>query len=69
MNLQLNMSYFELGTPFFEGIYEVHHLPMPVALQDNISYHIYKSAHMVYLNLTVLKELHENVSKFIVSTH
>ncbi len=69
LKVQLNMSYFDLGTPFFEGIYEMHHLPMPAALQKNISYNIYNSGHMVYLNLPSLKELHENVKKFINDTH
>ena len=26
----------------------MHHLPMPDALQSNISYHYYESGHMVY---------------------
>ena len=69
LKVQLNMSYFDLGTPFFEGIYEMQHLPMPVELQDNISYHIYKSGHMVYLNIPALKDLHDNVAKFIGSTN
>ncbi len=69
LKVQLNMSYFDLGTPFFEGIYEMHHLPMPVELQDNISYNIYKSGHMVYLNIPILKELHDNVANFINDTH
>ena len=63
------MSYFDLGTPYFEGIYEMRHLPMPVELQKNITYNIYKSGHMVYLNMQALKELHDNVAKFINSTH
>ncbi|MEP6713377.1 MAG: hypothetical protein ABJA37_13205 [Ferruginibacter sp.] len=69
LKVQLNMSYFDLGTPYFEGIYEMHHLPMPVELQNNISYNIYKSGHMVYLNLPSLKELHDNVAKFISDSH
>ena len=69
LKVQLNMSYYDLGTPFFEGIYEMQHLPMPVQLQDNISYNLYKSGHMVYLNIPVLKELHDNVAKFILNTN
>ena len=69
LKVQLNMSYFDLGTPFFEGMYEMHHLPMPAELQKNISYEIYNSGHMVYLNLPSLKQLHDNVAKFIGDTH
>ena len=69
LKVQLNMSYFDLGTPFFESIYEMHHLPMPAELQKNISYEIYNSGHMVYLNIPSLKQLHDNVAKFINDTH
>ena len=69
LKVMLNMGYFDLGTPYYEGIYEMHHLPMDPALQKNISYALYKSGHMVYLNIPSLKELHDNVAKFIADTH
>ncbi len=69
MKVMLNMGYFDLATPYFEGIYEMNHLPMPVSLQKNISYFFYKSGHMVYLNHESHKMLHDNVTKFIADTH
>ncbi len=69
LKVMLNMGYFDLGTPYYEGIYEMHHLPMDPALQKNISYAFYKSGHMVYLHIPSLKELHDNVAKFIAETH
>ena len=30
-------GYYDLATPFFEGMYEMHHLPIPKDLQENIS--------------------------------
>lgn len=69
MKVMLNMGYFDLGTPFFEGEYEMRHLPMPAALQKNISYAYYHSGHMVYLNIPSLKKLHDNTAKFIEDTH
>ncbi len=68
LKVMLNMGYFDLGTPYFEGIYEMHHLPMPVSLQKNIEYDFYNSGHMVYLHPESLKQLHDNVAKFIRST-
>ena len=68
LKVMLNMGYFDLATPYFEGIYEMHHLPIPVSLQKNISYAFYKSGHMVYLNPGSHKELHDNVAKFIKDT-
>src|SRR6185312_15091037 len=69
LKVMLNMGYFDLVTPFFEGEYEMHHLPIPADLQKNISFAHYYSGHMVYLHQTALKEMHDNVAKFINSTH
>lgn len=69
MKVMLNMGYFDLGTPYFEGIYEMKHLPMPKTLQKNIEYETYESGHMVYLHPESLKLLHDNVAEFINSTH
>jgi carboxypeptidase C (cathepsin A) len=68
LKVMLNAGYFDLATPYFEGIYEMHHLPMPVTLQKNISYAFYKSGHMVYLHPESHKELHDNVVNFIEDT-
>lgn len=65
LKVMLNMGYFDLGTPYFEGIYEMHHLPMPNKLQKNIEYAYYHSGHMVYLHPESLKQLHDNVASFI----
>jgi carboxypeptidase C (cathepsin A) len=69
LKVMLNMGYFDLATPFFEGLYEMHHLPMPVSIQNNITYAFYKSGHMVYMNHAAHKELHDNVAAFIRRTH
>ena len=68
LHVQLNGGFFDLGTPFYEGIYEMHHLPMPARLQGNIEFHQYASGHMVYLHVDALKQLHDNVAGFIRRT-
>ncbi len=68
MKVMLAGGYFDLATPFFEGMFEMHHLPMPEKLQGNISYHYYQSGHMVYVNADVLKQFHADVAAFIVGT-
>jgi carboxypeptidase C (cathepsin A) len=68
MKVMLAGGYFDLATPFFEGMYEMRHLPIPQKLQANISYHYYQSGHMVYVNGEVLKQLHGDVAAFIKST-
>ena len=65
LKVMLNGGYFDLATPFYEGWYEMHHLPMPVKLQSNIEYHYYQSGHMVYAHQEALKQLHDNMVAFI----
>ncbi len=68
LKVQLNAGYFDLATPFYQGIYEMHHLPIPAALQANIEYKFYDSGHMVYAKESSLKLLHDNVAGFIRRT-
>ena len=68
LKVMLNAGYFDLGTPFFEGQYEMHHLDIPLKLQDNIQFRLYKSGHMVYAHQASLRELHDNVAAFIRET-
>jgi carboxypeptidase C (cathepsin A) len=68
LKICLNGGYFDLATPFYEGIYEMHHLPIPEKLQANIQYHYYQSGHMIYANQTALQQLHDNLAAFIRKT-
>ena len=68
LRVQLNAGYFDLATPFYEGVYEMRQLPMPAKLQANIEYKFYQSGHMVYVHEAALKELHDNVAAFIRET-
>jgi carboxypeptidase C (cathepsin A) len=69
MKVLLNAGYYDLATPYYSAVYVMHHLPMPDALQKNVSYGFYPAGHMVYVNLDSLKMLHDNVAKFIASSH
>jgi carboxypeptidase C (cathepsin A) len=68
LKICLNGGYFDLATPFYEGMYEMHQLPIPRNLQSNIEYHYYQSGHMVYANQASLQQLHDNVAAFIRKT-
>jgi len=68
LKIMVNGGYFDLATPFYEGWYEMHHLPIPASLQGNIEYHYYPSGHMVYAHEASLKALHDNVADFIRRT-
>ena len=64
----LNGGFYDLATPFFSAIYEMQHLPIQDALRPNISYAFYPSGHMVYAHENSLKQLHDNVARFIDET-
>jgi carboxypeptidase C (cathepsin A) len=65
LKVQLNAGYFDLATPFYQGVYEMHHLPIPQSLESNIEFRFYDSGHMVYAKDSSLRQLHDNVADFI----
>jgi len=65
LKVLLNAGYFDLATPFYQGIYEMQHLPIPADLQKNIEFKFYESGHMVYAHEASLKAIHDNVAAFI----
>ena len=68
LKVLLNAGYYDLATPYFQGVYEMQHLPMAVSLQKNIEYQFYESGHMVYANEASLRLLHDTVADFIRRT-
>jgi carboxypeptidase C (cathepsin A) len=68
MKVMVNGGYFDVSTPYFEGVMEMQHLPIPSSLRGNIEYHYYESGHMVYVRPETLKALHDNVTDFIRRT-
>jgi carboxypeptidase C (cathepsin A) len=68
LRVMVNGGYYDLATPYYEGWYEMHHLPIPPSLLKNISFHYYLSGHMVYAHQQSLKELHDAVAAFIRQT-
>ena len=68
LKVLLNAGYFDLATPFYQGVYEMRHLPIPQSLFSNIEFRFYESGHMVYAREASLKQLHDNVAEFIRRT-
>ncbi|MGC1372159.1 MAG: peptidase S10 [Candidatus Sulfotelmatobacter sp.] len=65
LKILLNAGYFDLATPFYQGVYEMQHLPIPHDLEKNIEIQFYQSGHMVYAHEASLKEIHDNVATFV----
>ncbi len=68
LKVLVNGGYYDLATPFYAAVYEEKHLPIPQSLAKNIEYAWYESGHMVYVRDECLRQLHDNVAKFIQST-
>lgn len=68
MKVMVNGGYYDVSTPYFEGRYEMRHLPIPANLAANVEYKYYESGHMVYVHGPSLKALHANVADFIRRT-
>jgi carboxypeptidase C (cathepsin A) len=68
LKVLVNGGYYDLATPYYEGWYEMHHLPLPPELGRNVQYHYYPSGHMVYAHEESLKDLHDTVAAFIRQT-
>ena len=64
----MHAGYFDLATPFYEGIYEMAHLPIPAKLQRISNSGFYESGHMAYAHEASLKEIQENVGAFVRSS-
>jgi carboxypeptidase C (cathepsin A) len=69
LKVLLNAGYYDLATPFYEGVYEMQHLPIPGDLQKNIEFQFYESGHMVYAHEASLKAIHDNVATFIANSN
>ena len=68
LKILLMGGYYDLATPYYEGWYEMHHMPVPAKLMGNIEFHYYQSGHMVYAHEASLKALHDDVAGFIRRT-
>ena len=68
LHVQLEAGYFDLATPFYEGTYELTHLPIPDKLKANLETRRYPSGHMIYAAPAELHALHDNVADFIRRT-
>ncbi len=66
--VQLEAGYFDLATPFYEGVYEFQHLPLPPRQQANLEMKFYSSGHMIYANEPSLRTLHDNVASLVRRT-
>ena len=68
LHVLLTGGYFDLATPYYQGVFEMQHLPIPPSVQKNIEFAYFESGHMVYANENSLKQMHAKVVDFIRRT-
>jgi carboxypeptidase C (cathepsin A) len=62
--LSLN-GYYDMATPFFGTEYDLQHMMLEPAQQQNLEFRYYPSGHMVYLNPDALHAMRLDVQRFI----
>src|SRR5690348_7020636 len=62
--LSLN-GYYDMATPFFGTEYDLNHMMLDPAQQQNLEFRYYPSGHMVYLNPDALHLMRLDVQNFI----
>jgi len=62
--LSLN-GYYDMATPFFGTEYDLDHMMLEPAQQQNLQFRYYPSGHMVYLNPDALHAMRIDVQNFI----
>jgi carboxypeptidase C (cathepsin A) len=65
MHVLLMGGYFDLGTVYFAGEYEMKHMGLPASLVNHVEYHYFSTGHMVYVNPLAAQDLHDTTAAFI----
>lgn len=66
LQVLLTTGYYDLATPYFEGVYELQQLPISKNLfKNNVHFAFYESGHMVYLHIPSLEKMSQDVRNFI----
>lgn len=68
LRVMVNAGYFDLATPYFAALYQMHQLPMRRELRRNIEFCLYRSGHLIYVAPHALVRLHRNIVHFIRGT-
>ena len=69
LKVQMHGGYYDIATPYFEAVFELHHLQVPASIARNIEIKLYPSGHMVYANESAGAALAQNAAAFIRRTH
>ena len=58
-------GYFDLATPYFATEYTFNHMNLDPSLAGHVTMEYYETGHMPYTDLSSLKKMKEDLSRFI----
>jgi len=61
-------GYYDFATPYFETVYALNHLGIVPSLQSHISYGFYPAGHMIYLESSSIRALHDDLERWYDAT-
>jgi carboxypeptidase C (cathepsin A) len=61
-------GYYDLATPFYAAWYQFEQLPISRTLEKNVTFHWFRSGHMIYVRHRSLVSMHAVVTRFIEET-
>ena len=65
MKIFIGQGYYDMATPFFAAEYTVSAMNLDATLRKNIEFNYYEAGHMMYIEKTSLKKLHDDAAAFI----
>lgn len=65
MKIFIACGYYDMATPFYAAEYTVSAMNLDPTLRKNISFTYYEAGHMMYIEKTSLKKLHDDEAAFI----
>jgi carboxypeptidase C (cathepsin A) len=68
MKIHVASGFLDLATPYFATEYTLSHMDLAPRQRENFSLSEYRAGHMMYVHGPSLKDLTENVSKFVESS-
>jgi carboxypeptidase C (cathepsin A) len=68
LKVQVLGGYYDLATPFYAAWYQFEQLPISRTLEKNVTFHWFRSGHMIYVRHRSLVSMHAVVTRFIEET-
>jgi carboxypeptidase C (cathepsin A) len=65
MKIFVGCGYYDMATPYFAAEYSFANMSLDPTLRKNVSFYYYEAGHMMYIEKTSLKKLHDDAAGFV----